>query len=397
MNKKAMALAILSMVACGGDEHPTCSDQAGAACTYVGIPGPPGTNKHEAHRLDSYLSFPNDVAISPDNELWVSDWNNHLIRRVAPNDVLETMIGNANEGDGTCPQPCESADTYPLGSPPGALGTEISLNHPTDIDFYPNGDVLLTAWHNNKLRYWEKATGLVKTIAGENYGDRGDGGPAYLAEFDLPKSSVIDADGTIYTIDSRNHRVRVLDPSLTIRTIVGTGVAGFAGDGGPALEAQIRFDKTGTTADGGLVLTEQYLYIADTQNNRIRRVDRRTGIIDCIAGDGTAASTGDGGLALDASFNKPVDLELGPDGRLWVVESAGFTIRAIDLSTGIVESMVGTGEPCSGVSTCLEAAEGLPRTQVRLNKPGGIAFDHEGNLFIADQYNNRIVRIARDW
>jgi sugar lactone lactonase YvrE len=397
MKTTAFALGLVSLAACGGDSRPTCSDEPGAACTYAGTPGPPGSNDHAVHRLDAFMNQPNDVAISPDNELWISDWNNHIIRKVAADDLMVLMIGNQNEGDGTCPQPCDSPDIYPLGSPPGAVATEVSLNHPTDIDFMPNGDVLLSAWHNNKLRYWEKATGLVKTIAGENYGFKGDGGPAYLAEFNLPKSSVIDADGTIFVVDTRNQRVRKIDPSGVITTIAGIGTAGFSGDGGLATEAELRFDRTGTTADGALALTEQFLYIADTGNHRIRRLDRSTGMIECIAGNGTPSAQGDGANAVDASLNRPYDLEIGPDGRLYIADSASYAIRAIDLATGVIDRVVGTGEPCTAATTCVEPSEGLRADQVRLNKPSGIAFDQDGNMFIADQYNNRIVRIAAGW
>jgi sugar lactone lactonase YvrE len=397
MKTTALAICLVSFGACSGDSRPTCSDEPGAACTYAGIPGPPGVNELPVHRLDSLMSFPNDVTISPDNELWIIDWNNHRVRRVGADDVMETMIGNANEGDGTCPQPCESVDIFPLGSPPGAPGPEVTLNHPTDIDFMPNGDAVLSAWHNNKIRYWEKATGLVRTIAGENYGYKGDGGPAYLAEFNLPKSSVIDVDGSIFVVDSRNQRIRKIDPSGIITTIAGIGTAGFSGDGGLATSAELRFDRTGTAADGGLALSEQYLYIADTGNHRIRRIDRATGIIDCIAGDGMPSAQGDGAPAVDASLNKPYDIELGPDGRLYIADSASYAIRAIDLTTGVIDRVVGTGEPCDTASTCLEAAEGLSAAEVRLNKPSGLTFDSKGNMFVADQYNNRILRIARGW
>jgi sugar lactone lactonase YvrE len=314
------------------------------------------------------------------------------------------MIGNENESDGTClkakpTDPCDNRDFLPFGNPEGALGTEVALNHPSDIEFYPNGDALLTAWHNNKLRLWDAATGKVKVIAGDDYGYIGDGGPAYMAEFNLPKGSAIDASGRIYVVDSRNQKVRTLEPDgdRRVSTVLGTGLPGFSGDGGAATEAQIFLEKTGTIPEGSVVLTDEYLYLADSSNNRIRRVSLATNIVDCIAGKGTGANTGDGGPAIEATLNKPLDIELGPDNRLYVADTLNNVIRAIDLDTGRISHVAGTGEPCLGGARCLEAEEGMPAEQVRLNGPSGIGFDAQGNLYISDQFNNRIVRIARDW
>jgi DNA-binding beta-propeller fold protein YncE len=400
---KVMLVGSVAATGCS-DDGPgfPCSDEPGAACTYAGVPGPAGASNETAHRQATHLSQPIDVTFAPDGRAWIIDWNNHRVRRVDFNDDLVTMIGNENESDGTCDRPdlaaeCDNRDFLPFGNPVGAPGPEVSLNHPTEIDFFPNGDAILTAWHNNKLRYWESATGLVKVIAGDDYGYVGVGGPAYMAEFNLPKASVIDPSGRIYVVDSRNQKVRILDANTdrTISSVLGVGTAGYSGDGGMAIDAEISLDKTGTRPEGGLALDSQYLYLADSGNHRIRRMELATGMIDCIAGDGGLTAQGDGGSALTASLGRPLDIELGPDGRLWIADATAYSIRAIDLDTGIIERVVGTGETCTGV--CLEAEEGLPKDQVRLNKPSGITFDADGNLYIADQYNNRIVRIARDW
>lgn len=403
---KQASIALVLLVGCSVDEGPgtPCSDEPGAACTYAGVPGPIGVEHGVVrHRQETLLSYPMDISFAPDGRMWIVDFNNHMYRRVEADDTVVTMVGNKNESDGTCfketpTSPCDNRDLLPLGNPVGAPGPEVSLNHPTDVVFYPNGDALLTAWHNNKLRLWEAATGTVKVISGQDYGYRGDGGPAYLAEYNLPKSSVLMADGTIYTVDSRNQKVRKIAPDgdRVITTVLGSGVAGFAGDGGIATEAQIYLDKTGVFAEGSIAVDGDYLYLADTSNHRIRRMSLTTNIIDCIAGNGQPTYSGDGGEALSASLRRPHDIEIGPDGRLWVADTFNQVIRAIDLQTGIIEHIAGTGETCAE-ETCVEAAEGLPADQVRLNNPTGISFDAAGHLYIADHYNNRIVRIARNW
>lgn len=407
MTKTPFAIALALIAGCGSEEpvgYP-CSDTPGDSCTYAGVPGPIGVEHHVVrHRQQTLLSYPMDISFAPDGRAWIVDWNNHKIRRVEADDTVVTLIGNENESDGTCVKetptsPCDNRDLLPLGNPVGALGPEVSLNHPTDIVFYPDGDALLTAWHNNKLRVWDAETGIVKVLAGRDYGYGGDGGPAYLAEFDLPKGAEIMPDGTIYVVDSRNQTVRKIAPTgdRTITTVLGmTKSPGFSGDGGPSTSAQIFLDRSGVYAEGAIAIHGDYLYLADSSNHRIRRMSLVTNIIDCIAGRGEPTYSGDGGPALEAALRRPHDIEIGPDGRLYVADTFNNVVRAIDLLTGTIHHVAGTGERCAE-EVCLEATEGVPADQVRLNHPTGIAFDPAGHLYIADHYNNRIVRIARNW
>jgi len=382
--------------ACGTDDAPrTCSDAPGTACTWAGVPGPSGYNEDVRLRQDIWLGSPTDLTFAPDGRAWISDWNNHRVRRVEADDTVTTVIGNSAEGDGAP----DGSDLLPLGAPFGAAGPIVSLNHPTDIEFLPDGDAVLAAWHNNKIRVWDAETETVKVLAGTDYGYRGDDGPAYQAMFNLPKSVVIDPAGQIFVLDTRNQRIRVIGPegNRVISRYAGVGTAGYSGDDGPAVDAEISLDKTGTIPEGSLAMDANYLYLADSGNNRIRRIDRATGVIDCIGGNGVAGYSGDGGPAIRASMYKPIDMELGPDGRLYFTDSYNFVIRAIDLTTGVIEHVAGTGETCAAGEVCLEASEGLPADQVVLNKPYGIAFDAAGDLYIADTWNSRIVRIARSW
>ena len=386
-------LGAIVFAGCGTESAPdVCSDISGTACTWAGVKNQRGFNDDGRDRKQSWLAYPADLTWGPDGHAWIVDWNNHRIRRVEDDDTLKTYVGTGYEGDGA---PGET-DRLPLGNAPGALGTAVALNHPTDLKFAPDGTLVIASWHNNKIRTMDPVTGIVKVLAGGSYGFAGDGGPAYNAVFNVPKSLAIDNAGQIYVIDQRNERIRMIetDPDRTIHTIAGDGSFGYAGDGGDVGAAEFGFQK-GTTPipDGALALRDNALYIADGMNNRIRKLDLITHQISCIAGVGTAGLSGDGGSALAAELHNPLDLEFGPDGRLYVADSGNNVIRAIDLNTGKIDRVAGTGEVCS--LNCFEAAEGLDASQVKLALPYGISFDPTGNLYIADTNNSRIVRIAK--
>jgi WD40 repeat protein len=395
-----LTLALVTATACGGDDdgRAACSDVPGTACTWAGVRGDRGFNGDGLHRQDSWLGFVSDLTFAPDGHAWIVDYNNHRIRRVEDDDTLRTMIGAQNEGDGALAE----ADRLPVGDPVGAPGPEVSLNHPTDVEFLPDGSAVIAAWHNNKIRIWDAATGVVKVIAGDSYGPSGESIPAHYATFNQPKSIALDGDGQIYLVDQRNLRIRLIDSGSPrmIRTVAGVGTKGYSGDGGPAAAAEFHWDDSTTPApNGALVLDGDTLYIADTGNHRIRRMDVTTGAIDCIAGTGVAGSEGDGGLALEASLNSPMDLELGPDGRLYVADALSYSIRAIDLASGRIERVAGNGVPCTPTLAdpmlCLGDEEGAGALDVQLSAPYGIAFDGDGDLYIADTNNSRVVRIAR--
>lgn len=386
-----LALATLVGSACSGDDP---CPKSGTACVWAGT-GERGFNieNPNANRLQSKLYFPEDLTFGPDGRAYIVDWNNHRIRRVETDDSLRVVMGTDYEGDG----PPEMEDRLPLCNPTGALGTTVALNHMTDAEFGPDGKLYVAAWHNNKIRVFDPATNMVTSLAGDGYGFGGDGAAACKAIFNQPKALAIAPDGTIYTIDQRNVRIRAIQPgtSPTISTVAGLGTVGNLGDGGLALDAQFGFE-TGTTPrpSGSLVLSGRLLYVADSLNNRIRRINLDTGIVDCIAGGSAQAGySGDGGPALQATFNFPMDMELGPDGRLYVADRYNHAVRAIDLTTGLIETVAGNGTKCDVSSeTC---ADGRPAREVQLNEPYGIAFDAPGNLYIADTNNNRILKVVR--
>lgn len=382
-------LGVLGVWACSGPEDtaldPAC-EEPGNACTWLGLPGESGFNGDGLTRRNTKIYWSMDMAFSDDGVAWFIDWNNHLVRRVLPDQTVETVLGWTDPvfpGDGG---PGE------LG-PQGALGTEVQMNHPTDLAVDRDGTLLVMAWHNHKLRKLDPSSLRVSIECGRGAGFAGDGGPASLALFRQPKALELGPSGERYIVDQQNFRIRRIDPSGLITTIAGTGMQGDGsaqGDGGPATAANLNLEAgSNPEPSGGLALDGNLLYFADTLANRIRVIDLETQQIDAFAGTGEAGYAGDGSAAVDALLNHPRDLELGPEGDLYVADTDNSVIRAIDRDTGAIRTVAGTGQ------LGLAAAEGQPATQTPLRRPFGIEFDAGGNLYISDTINSRIVRVAR--
>ncbi len=378
-----MAAATLATAGCG-----TCEDKSGNACVWAGT-GELGFNGDGKSRLETRMYWPVDVEFAPDGTPWVLDWNNHKIRKVV-DDKFVTVVGDFL-GDG----PPDESDLVA----PGAPALEVRLNHPTDIQFQPDGTLLFAAWHNHKLRQLS-ADGKVLVVCGRGGGFAGDGKLASGALFNQPKAIVRTPEGAVYVLDQRNFRVRKIaaGPNPIITTVVGTGVAGFGGDDGPPAQAQLKFEAGGTPEPSGALALDAAgnLYISDALNFRIRKVDFAANKITTIAGTGEAGFSGDGAAATAAQINNVRDLELGPDGRLYLADSDNNRIRAIDLTTGIIESVVGAGATgIKDLGTPAAKVDGRPGNQVELNRPFGLAFDADQNLFVADTFNSRILKVTR--
>jgi len=382
---------LLGAPACGGTEDhfsKVCEDnqKPGTACTWLGLAGEEGFNENGLHRLDTQVNQVQDMIFMPDGTAFFSDFQNFQIRKVLPgSNIVERVVGWDDPvfpGDG------------PIGGIPaeGAAGEDWQINHPTNLLKLNDDSILLVAWHNHKLLHIDPVTSYVTVVAGGGGGFSGDGELASGGgtRFKQVQDATIDPAGNIYIADQQNQRVRMIGTDGVIDTIAGTGTAGFSGDGGPALEAELHWGfGSNPNPSGGIVFSDDKLYISDSVNHRIRVMDLGTGTMDTLAGTGIEGFSGDGGPALDAQLNNPHDLEVGPDGDLYIADTDNGSVRAIDLGTGIIRTVVGTGE------IGLTAEEGLPATETQLRRPFGIAFDAAGNLFVMDSLNSRIVKVAK--
>jgi len=351
----------------------------GAICTWAGT-GRIGFDGDGNHRLAASFYWPIDLTFPSTGDAYILDWNNHMVRHVEPDQTLRRVIGTTFVGDG----PDDNSDQVE----PGALGSTVHLNHPTELNELPDGRLLLTGWHTHKMRVYDPLTERVLVTCGAGAGFGGDGGPARLALLNQPIQSAIAPDGTIYILDQRNQRIRRIKPDETIDTIAGTGVSGYSGDGGPPALAQINQPKgTNPQPGGGITMDESgVIYFSDILNHRIRRIDLGLDRIDTIAGTGVAGYSGDGGPATDAQINNPRDVEFGPDGRLYFADEKNQRVRAIDLTTGVITTIAGNG-------TIGFSGDGGPATDAQLANPSGIAFDLNGDLYIADTDNQRVRRV----
>jgi len=224
--------------------------------------------------------------------------------------------------------------------------------------------------------------GLLTAVAGNGIaGFSGDGGPATSASLHNPVDVAVDTAGNVYIADSGNQRIRKVTPGGAITTVAGRGVAGFAGDGGPATAASLRTPSAVAADSVG------NLYISDQGNARIRKVTPQ-GIITTIAGNGTAAFSGDGGPATSASLNSPQGLALDAAGNLYIADSENHRIRKVS-PDGTITTAVGNG-------VARFSGDGGPATAASLSSPSGLALDASRNLYIADTSNQRIRKVSPD-
>jgi uncharacterized protein (TIGR03437 family) len=245
----------------------------------------------------------------------------------------------------------------------------------------------ITAFFITALAVYGQAPLSIATIAGNGsaaYG--GDGGPATSAALNVAVDISFDRAGNLFIADQNNHRIRKVTPAGIISTVAGNGTAGFAGDGGPAVNAQLN-TPIGVFADAlGNV------YIADTGNQRIRKVDS-SGIITTIAGNGAKAYGGDGGPATAASFYNCVRVQADQAGNVFVADQSNHRIRRISTS-GIITTYAGNGVGNPG--TGAYSGDGGPAINASLNNPTALVIDKSGVVYFSDQFNQRIRKITPD-
>jgi sugar lactone lactonase YvrE len=318
----------------------------------------------------------------------------------------------------------------------GGPATAACLNEPKGLCFDGIGDLLIADSENHVIRKVDRTSGIIVTVAGSSAtsempvvrpekrtaavdGDdpftegagtagtsfaqqtdlsgtvryvvsgagpakrfEGDGGPAVQALLNFPTAIAVDADGHLYIADTMNHRIRRVEAGTgRISTIAGVGQPRFSGDGGPSV-------KAGLNEPAALVVLGTRLYIADQSNNRVRMIELTTETMTTVAGTGTAAYNGDGIPAVEASLAGPSGLAVGGDGTLYIADTFNGRIRAVDPLTGAISTVVGDGGEYRYQGPMEESSGSLSR-------PSGIAVDGDGNLVITDSDNHLVRRWER--
>lgn len=306
------------------------------------------------------LAFPHFAAQDQKGNLYITDYFAHRIRKVRPSGLINTVVGNGISG-------------YSGDGGPAKLAR---VSFPTGILFDKDGNLVFSDKGNHRLRKVDKL-GAITTIAGNGTpGYAGDNGPATAASLNGPRGMSLDISGNLYFADTDNHVVRMIDGAGIIHTVAGTGIAGFSGDGGLATAAMLK-SPSAVFANGG------NLYVADTLNQRVRKVDVN-GTITTFAGNGSFGCVGDGGLATLASIARPQGFEIA-GGALLISTSSCSRVRAVDLSTNVISTLVGSGSGFNG--------DGNPPLSTLFQVPQGIFFDRDGSLVIVDSENSRVRRV----
>jgi len=259
----------------------------------------------------------------------------------------------------------------------GGPATSAGLSYPSGVAVDAGGNLYIADRYNGRIRKVTPA-GVITTVAGNGtFGFSGDNGPATSAGLYLPSGVAVDASGNLYIADTANNRTRKVTPAGVITTVAGNGTSGFSGDNGPATSAGLN-GPVGVAVDTG-----GNLYIADHGNDRIRKVTP-AGVITTVAGNGTFGFSGDNGPATSASLGSPSGVAVDASGNLYIADQ--YRIRKVT-PAGVITTVAGNGTSGFG-------GDNGPATSAGLSSPSGVAVDTGGNLYIADAGNDRIRKVT---
>ena len=303
------------------------------------------------------------LVTGPDGGLYFCEVDNNRVRRLdLKTKQISDVAGNGQKG--------YSGD--------GGPALQAALNQPYEIRFDRSGNMFFVEMQNHIVRRVDAKTKAISTVAGTGQpGFSGDGGPAVKAQFRQPHSIAFDPQGRLLVCDIGNHRIRRIDlKSGTIDTFAGTGERKPTPDGAPL---------QGTPLNGPRALDldpEGNLYLALREGNAVYRIGAKDGRIHHVAGTGEKGYSGDGGPAKEAKLNGPKGIAYAPGGSLYIADTESHVIRRIDLKSGTISTVAGTGERGDG-------PDGDP-LKCRLSRPHGIFADRRGTVFIGDSESHRI-------
>jgi streptogramin lyase len=360
---KLLCIAWLLTCACCVTAHADGPSMESVAGT-----GAPENNGDSGPAEAINIGHPFGVEMGPDGALYISEVLNHRIRR------LDLTTGNLTTVAG-CGRRGYSGDGGP------ALDAE--LNEPYEIRFDADGSLVFVEMKNHIIRRVDAKSHKISTLAGNGrQGFGGDGGPASKALFNQPHSIALDRDGTVYVADIGNHRIRRIDPkSGVIETIAGSSQPKIPRDGQAARGNSILGPRA-------LFVDGEVLWIALREGHSIWRMDLADGILHHVAGTGKPGFAGDGGPAVEAALNGPKGLAVAPDGNVFVADTENDAIRRIDVKSGTISTVAGGSKQ---VKT--ETPRGCAESNVPLSRPHGICVAPDGAVFIGDTLNHRVRRI----
>jgi len=337
--------------------------------------------------VNAKISNPSGIALGPDEELYFIDVENYRVRKVSKDGIITTVAGNGMEGFGGDGGPAIQAKLDFKSSYRGG-----------GLAFFPDSSFVIADLGNARIRQVD-ANGVIRTIAGTgSTGTSGDGGPAISARFNVPIGLTIGADGSIYVLDIKAHRIRRINPAGLITNYAGTGTEGFSGDGGSATNADLDFITDFNWGGGYLVEKDGQLFFSDNGNKRIRIVSAE-GIINTVAGKGTAGFSEEGMNATAAQLKTPTGLAFLADGSLLFSDSLNSRIQKISpLLTGIgITDIVIPSQDGSHLYRFDASGRHLETKDTLTGKTLlTFAYDASGLLSKITDLDNHVITIERD-
>lgn len=344
----------------------SASEQLGTTITTVAGGGVDGQLGDGGAAKSAWLHKPNDVAVDGSGNVYIADYFNSRVRKVTPQGIITTIAGNGTQGFNGDGIPASEATVNPAG-----------------LDVDAGGNLFVADFAHNRIRKISPS-GVITTVAGNgNYGFSGDGGLATSAALHGPYDVAVDKNGNLFIADFVNQRIRKVLPNGVISTIAGTGESGYSGDGGPARSAKLWLPRSIAVDDGGNV------YIADTENDRIRRIDA-AGTITTIAGGGPF---GNDPLGKNVRLDAPTGVAVDASGYVYIAQ-AGHVLQMLS-PAGII--YVIAGQTVGGTEVVGKqgfSGDNGPAAYARLDTPAGLDLDAYGNVYFADYFNNRVRKLT---
>jgi sugar lactone lactonase YvrE len=371
-----------SSIVIGTSDAPAYSD--GTLTTAGGVPGYWGNSGNNGPFAKTLLNDPGYVFVDSANNLYVVEYWNHDVRKVSlATRTITLFAGNGTAGYSGDQGKATAAELHNPGA--GAADSE--------------GNVYIVDTGNNVIRKVAASTGDITTVAGTGKsGYAGDGKAATLAELNSPSGVAVDSAGNLYIADTGNSLVREVSAKTgEISTVVGVpGEWGWAGDGGLATAAKILYPLA------VMVDTSGNLYVSDSGNSAVRRVDAKTGKISTVAGDCstsagscTSGYSGDGGPAVAAKLDYPHELALDKAGNLYIADTFNNLVRQVNAKTGVITTAAGNGKGTAATTwdSGGYGGDGGPAILAILDNPTGVAIDASGDLYIGDDQNNLVREV----
>ena len=319
------------------------------------------------------LNCPAALAIDSAGNIYIADKGNNCVRKIIrETGTIYTIAGSGVEGFSGDGGPAPSAKLW----------------YPAGVAISSSGDIYIADSGNNRIRKVDGVTGIISSVAGTGLAGLDIKQPedpdlqAATSKLNKPVGVAVDGAGNVYIADSGNHQVRRITVATgLISKVAGNVASGYSGDGGLAVNYSLNV-PTGVAVD-----KDGNIYIADSGNNRIRKVAAATGIITTVAGSGVQDFSGDGGLAVSAGLNTPYSLFIDPAGNIYFSDYQNQRIRKVSATTGGISTIAGSGS--RGYS-----GDGGLAVSAWLNYPAGVVVDSPGNIYIADYGNHRVRKVV---